>query len=88
MIMNNHNHTLQTSTWRHKEASQNTNIYKIQENNQCKATSSFFPIKLIAKPEMTLSTTKKDQTQKTKNKNKQTKEATPNDESTTTEPPL
>ena len=50
MIRKNYNHKLQTNPWKSW-----TTIKKHQEDKQSKATSSLFPIKMIAKLERILS---------------------------------
>ena len=50
-----HNHTLQTNSWHPEEEPQNNNSHTTP-GRQSKATSSFFPIKMSAKLEMTQST--------------------------------
>ena len=51
MTRKNQNQTLQTNPRQGEEEPQNTNNYKTQEDIQSKATSSLFPIKMIAKLE-------------------------------------
>ena len=52
MIMKYHNHKLQTNPWHHEEEPHT--VTRHQEDKQSKATSSLFPIKMIAKLEWTL----------------------------------
>ena len=48
MIRKNHHHKLQTNPW-HREEETHTTITRHQEDKLSKGTSSFFPIKMIAK---------------------------------------
>ena len=58
MVWKYHNHTLNTDP-QHREKSHRTTVFtRRQEDKQSKATSSLFPIKMIAKLEMTQSNTK------------------------------
>ena len=75
-----HNHTLQTNP-RHREEELHK-ITRHQEDKQSKATSSLFPIKMIAKLEKAHGNVQQDMEQ-TQNP---TMGATINNESTTTEP--
>ena len=54
MIRKYHNHTLQTNPRHYEEVPQNTNHHNTL-GKQSKATSSLFPIKMIAKLERTQS---------------------------------
>ena len=54
MIRKYHYHKLQTTPC-HREEQPHNNHETIQEDKQCKATSSLFPIKMIAKLEWTQS---------------------------------
>ena len=56
IIRKYHNHTLQTNPQYHEEEPQNITVSKHQEDQQSKATSSLFPIKMIAKLERIQST--------------------------------
>ena len=55
MIRKYHNHKLQTSPWHREEEPHNNHETpgRHQEDKQSKATSSLFPIKMIAKLEWT-----------------------------------
>ena len=55
MIRKYHNHALQTIPRHHGTSHRTITITRHQEDNQSKATSSLFPIKMIAKLEMTQS---------------------------------
>ena len=81
MIRKYHHHKLQTNLW-HREEDTHTN-HKTQEDKQTKATSSLFPIKMIAKLEWTQSSIKQNIEQLL---NPSVGVAI-NNESTTTEPP-
>ena len=85
MIRKYHNNTLQTNPRHHEEEPQNNNNHKTPGRQTSKATSSLFPIKMIAKLESTHSNAQqtKEQTQSP------TMGAIVNNECTTTEmPPL
>ena len=53
MIRKYHNHKLQTNPWRNEEEPHNSHETP-EEDKQSKATSSLFPIKLIAKLKWTI----------------------------------
>ena len=85
MIRKYHNHTQQTNPHYQEEEHQNNNNHKItihQEDTQSKATSSLFPIKMIAK----LERTKSNAQQKMEQTQNPTMGATHNSKLTTTEP--
>ena len=83
LISKFHNHKLQTNPRHREEEPQNNNKTSRRRSKHGKATSSVFPIKMIAKLERTQSNTQQnmEQTQNT------TMGATINKESTTTKPP-
>ena len=49
MIRKFHNHTLHTNPWHHKEEPQNTINNMASESQLSKATSSLFPLNMIAR---------------------------------------
>ena len=55
MIWKYHDHKMQKDQWHHEEEPHNTTRH--HEDKLSKATSSFFPIKMIAKLEWTQSNT-------------------------------
>ena len=81
MIRKYHNHKLQTNTW-HLFSKSHTTITRHQEDKQSKATSSLFPIEMIAKIEWTQS----DAMQNIEQLQNPTMGVTINNESITTEP--
>ena len=54
MIRKYHNHKLQTNPW-HREEEPHNNHETPEEDKQSKATSSLFPVKMVAKLEWTQS---------------------------------
>ena len=82
MIKKYHNYKLQTNPWNHEKEPHNNHEHP--EDKQSKATSSLFPIKIIAKIEWTQSIVE----QHIKQLQNATMEGVAiNNESTTTEPP-
>ena len=81
MIKKYHNHKLQTNTWHHEEEP-HTN-HETPGRQKSKATSSLFPIKLIAKLEWTQCNAQQNREQL----QNPTMVVTINNESTTTVPP-
>ena len=81
MIRKNHNHKLQTNPWYHEEEPHNNHETPGRQTKQ--ATSSLFPIKIIAKLEWTQSNAQ----QNIEQLQNPTMGVTINNESTTTEPP-
>ena len=81
MVRKYHNHKLQTKPWHREEEPHNN--HETPDRQQSKATSSLFPIKMIAKLERTQRNAQRniDQLQN------HTKGVTLNNELTTTEPP-
>ena len=55
MIKKYHNHKLQTNLWHREEEPQNNHETPGRQTKQSKATSSLFPIEIIAKLEWTQS---------------------------------
>ena len=80
MIRKYQNHKLQTNPWNREEV---PHITRHQEDKLCEATSSLFPIKMIAKLEWTLSNVQ----QNIEQLQTSTLGVTINNISTTTEPP-
>ena len=85
MIRKYLNHKLQTNPWHHPGASRGrvTSIMRHKENKQSNATSSLFPIKMIAKLEWTQSNAH----QNIEQLQNPTVGATINNETTISEPP-
>ena len=81
MISNFHNYTLQATPWHCEERP--TTITRLQEDKLSKATSSLFPIEMIAKLEWTLRNVE----QHIEQLQNPIMGITINNESTTTEPP-
>ena len=80
LIRKYHNHKLQTNLWYREEESHNN--HETPERQKSKATSSLFPIEMIAKLEWTQSNAQ----QNIEQLQNPTMGVTINNESTTTEP--